>query len=473
MIDRLPDNVLLETFDFYRLQFFDYDIFFMPKDWNQRWNMLTRVCRRWRYIVLGSPRRLHLQVLCTPTTPTRVLLDIWPPFPISIYIDFFDTRRVEEGLENLTAALEHRDRISAIYIYQRNGPALASERLIGTMHEPLPALTHFDFRSTDQSAPVLPETFLGGSAPHCLKWFNLWGIPFPTFPKFILSATNIVDLSLFDVPHSGYISPDVMATCLATFPNLSLLQLQFRSPLSRPVQVGLPPLSLAVLPALTRLDFKGASEYFEDFLARTHIPLLNSLRMWFFMDLIFDIPRVHRLIDRTEGLRPLSHARVMFDSKSITINIGSPAQIRLEILCEERDWQLSSLAHVCLQHLPLSSVEQLSVCELDQGTSLNWKDDMDPSQWLELFHPFITVQNLYVAKQFVPFVITALQELTGERTMEVLPMLNNLSLEGFEAPGPVQQAIKPFVSARQISGHPIFIQSDSPPLSHFILPGNE
>jgi hypothetical protein len=99
---------------------------------------------------------------------------------------------------------------------------------------------------------------------------------------------------------------------------------------------------------------------------------------------------------------------------------------------------------------------------------LNWEDDMDPSQWLELFHPFIAVRNLYVAKQFVPFVTTALQELTGERTMDMLPMLNNLSLEGFEAPGPVQEAIKPFVSARQISGHPVSIQSDSPPLSRFI-----
>jgi hypothetical protein len=141
------------------------------------------------------------------------------------------------------------------------------------------------------------------------------------------------------------------------------------------------------------------------------------------------------------------------------------ARIQLDILCEERYWQLSLLAHVCHgchQFLPLSGVEQLTVCELYPDTLLNWEDDMDPSQWLELFHPFIAVRNLYVAKQFIPFVAAALQELTGKRTMEVLPVLNNLSLEGFEAPGPVQQAIKPFVSARQISGRPIFIHSEPP-----------
>jgi hypothetical protein len=241
---------------------------------------------------------------------------------------------------------------------------------------------------------------------------------------------------LLDIPNSGYISPDAMATCLAALPNnLHYFNLGFRSPLSRPLRVGSPPLISAVLPALAVLSFKGASEYFEDFLARTHIPLLRTLCMLFFMGLIFDIPRVHRFIDRTEGFRPLGHTWVTFDLKTIAIKLGLPTQIELGILCEERDWQLSSLTHVCHRHLPLSSVEQLSVCELRRGTSLYWADNMDSSQWLELFLPFTAVRDLYVAKQFAPFVAAALQELTEERTMEVLPMLNNLFLEGFEPTG--------------------------------------
>jgi hypothetical protein len=328
MIDRLPDNALLEIFDFCRLQ--DVNAFLIQMDWTRSWNILTRVCQRWRYIVLGSPRRLDLHVICTPTTPTRALLDIWPLFPIMIYSN---SRVDKRSVENLTAAVEHHDRISEIYIDTINGPGL--ERLVGAMHEPLPALTEFYLRSTDKSAPVLPETFLGGSAPHCLKWFNLWGIPFPSFPKFILSATHIVVLALIDIPRSGYISPDAMVTCLAMLPNLKCLYLVFRSPLSRPLQVGSPPLTCAVLPALATLDFKGASEYFEDFLARTHIPLLKLLQMQLFVGLIFDIPSIHRFIDRTEGLRPLGHAWVMFDSKMIRIDIGLPTRIQLEILCEE------------------------------------------------------------------------------------------------------------------------------------------
>jgi hypothetical protein len=450
MIDRLSDDVLLEIFYFCRpLRHLSW-IFSLP-DWSRTWKMLTQVCRRWRCVVFGSPRRLHLRVLCTPTTPTRMLLDIWPPFPISIY-----GHRVvgEEGVENLTAGVERRDRTFEIYIDYISGPAL--ERLIGAMHEPLPTLIHFDVRSTDKSVPALPETFLGMSAPH-LQYFILWGIPFPTFPKFILSAAHMIYLDLFDIPHSGYIAPDTMAACLATLPSLKFLGLGFRSPLSRPLHVGLPPLTRAVLPTLATLIFKGASEYFEDFLARTHIPLLKSLDIQFFMDLIFDIPRIHRFIDRTEGFRPLGHAWVMFDLKTITIKLGLPTRIELAILCEERDWQLSSLAHVCHQHLPLSSVEQLNICGLG-----NWKDDMDPSQWLDLFRPFVAIRNLYVAKQFVPFVTAALRELIGERTMEVLPALDNLFLEESGPRGPMQEAIKPFVSARQLSNHPIIIRSEPP-----------
>jgi hypothetical protein len=192
MIDGFPDDVLLDTFHFCvpPRPPGSLWVFSLPSR-ARSWVTLTQVCRRWRYIVLGSPRHLNLQVVCTPTTRTRTLLDIWPPFPISVYSDSLGLRVEEKSLENLTVAVKHHDRISEIYIETINGPVL--ERLIDAMQEPLPALTHFLLGSTDQSVPVLPETFLGGSAP-LLRSFDLRGIPFPTFPKFILSATNIIYL---------------------------------------------------------------------------------------------------------------------------------------------------------------------------------------------------------------------------------------------------------------------------------------
>jgi hypothetical protein len=43
----------------------------------EEWQSLVHVCRRWRSLVLGSPRRLNLRLYCTPETPAKDTLDVW------------------------------------------------------------------------------------------------------------------------------------------------------------------------------------------------------------------------------------------------------------------------------------------------------------------------------------------------------------------------------------------------------------
>ena len=71
-IDILPDEALLEIFDFYLGE----------TKWTTSWHILLHVCRRWRLVIFGSPRCLNLQLVCTHKTPVRRTLDIWPPLPI-------------------------------------------------------------------------------------------------------------------------------------------------------------------------------------------------------------------------------------------------------------------------------------------------------------------------------------------------------------------------------------------------------
>ena len=78
-------------------------------------------------------------------------------------------------------------------------------------------------------------------------------------------------------------------------------------------------------------------------------------------------------------------------------------------------------------------------------------------QWLELFHPFSTVKNLYVCKEFTNCIASALQELVGKRVIDALPALESLLLEEPQPSGPVQEAIGRFVGARQILGHPVTV----------------
>jgi len=93
----------------------------------------------------------------------------------------------------------------------------------------------------------------------------------------------------------------------------------------------------------------------------------------------------------------------------------------------------------------------------DLDSAPDWKDDIENTEWLDLLLPFTTVKDLYLSKQFSPRIAPALQELTGGRTTEALPNLQNLFLEGFQPSELVHEGIGSFISARQLTNHPVAI----------------
>jgi hypothetical protein len=93
-IDMLPDVPLLGIFDIY---VFEGE---WIEGWHQGWHTLVHVCRKWRGIVFGSPRRLDLQLFCTARTRVRETLDVWPLLPIAIWEGELDRR----GMDNILAA---------------------------------------------------------------------------------------------------------------------------------------------------------------------------------------------------------------------------------------------------------------------------------------------------------------------------------------------------------------------------------
>ena len=474
-IDVLPDDLFLEIFDLYREN--ETRRSYVKSEWG--WTTLAHVCQRWRGIILASPQRLQLRIICTPVTPVKASLDIWPPFPLVIIhssVHFcgheFQVTH-EEGEENIIAALERRDRISDIHLFDLE-KRFVEGRLLNAMQEPFPALTSLDLRYSRASrrSLILPDTFLGGSAPR-LRSFSLHGIAFPTLPKFVLRATHIVSLRL-GMPSSGYISisPEVMATCLATLHDLETLSISFARPLLSPRMTppGLLPLTRAVLPSLTKLEFVGISEYLEDFTARIDTPLLDQLRIAFSMDFISDIPQLQQFVGRAQSLRPLNHAQVTFFYLTNTITLGSPARFVLDIQWDGPDQLLSSVTQICNDHFScLSQVDQLNIHYIpeDPGAELGGKNEVDPSQWLELFRPFSGVRRLYVSDELEPLVASALRELTGERTMEVLPALEHLLLDELRPSGSARDDMEPFIAARQLSGRPIVVKRQNQ--SHLLI----
>ena len=165
------------------------------------------------------------------------------------------------------------------------------------------------------------------------------------------------------------------------------------------------------------------------------------------------------MISRASTLSAVENTHIVIGHDSGIVNSSSQtSRYKVEILCRELDWQVSSLEQVCTSCLPLLTTEDLYIQQDPYSSPQpDWQGNIENSLWLELLHPFSTVKNLHLSKEIVPRIAPALQELVGNRTTEVLPTLQNIFLEEVEPAGRVQEDIGRFVAARQLSGHTITV----------------
>jgi hypothetical protein len=296
--------------------------------------------------------------------------------------------------------------------------------------------------------------FLGGSAPR-LQNLDLCNIPFPELGRLLLSTSHLVKLSLRDIPHSGYISPDEMVTSLSTLTRLKELVIDFID-LFLPTYPPSP--RTVVLPVLTNFKFSGHSKYFEDFLSLIDTPLLEDISFVFLNHSPFAPPPLHRFLSRTEAFKTSHQAEIWFYKTSAEVTLfrqtresdHKPQEFRIS--CRTLECPLISHPRFCASFLsPLLTVENL--CIVDDGYHPD--EDRTAPPWLELLAPFISVKDLNIS--YSPSPAPALGELTGERTTEVLPALQNIFLGYVPSQEHVQEAIARFVAARRLSGRPVTV----------------
>jgi hypothetical protein len=445
-----PDDVLLEIFDFYVNK--DQDGYL--KDEKEVWQTLVHVCRRWRSVVFGSPRRLKLRLVCTSVTPARDMLDIWPSLPLVI----LDSNLTED--DEILAVLERSDRVVGINLYRVNVSNL--ETVLAAMQVPFPELTRLVLSLEDGTVSVLPDSFLGGSAPR-LEYFWLDRIPFPGLPKLLSSATHLVTLCLHNIPHSGYISPEAIVAVLSALTSLEYLSLQFKSPRSRPDRANrrLPPTTRSILPVLVSFRFQGVCEYLEDVVTRIDAPRVNELDITLFNQILFDMPQFTQFSSRSPALETLEEAHVVFEDDAAEVKFSSQTSgygmLNMKIPCVELDWQVSSMEQVCNLCLsPISALEDLYIYEHPNCPPV-WQDNIENTLWLELLQPFPAVKNLYLSDEIARRIVPALQELIGSRATEVLPTLQSIFLEELPPSGTVQEGIQWFVATRQLASHKVAV----------------
>jgi len=451
-ISTLPGDALLEIFKFYVDQNYDED----------EWHTLVHVCRKWRYVVFAFPRRLRLELRCTNRSPVKKMLDVWPALPI--VIDAYITNSWRSGVTNVIAALKRHDLVCRIKFWGVPNWLLKS----AVMKKSFPELTDLTLRSNEENAPIIPDLFLGRSAPR-LQSFEFRGIPFP-FPalgKLLLSATNLVTFRLLDIPNSRYISPELTVTGLSASTRLQELFIDFRSPRPRADRERQIPTKLKrlVLPSLTEFHFKGDSEYLEDIVGRMDAPALDRVSITFFNQLVFRTPLLCNFFSTCKAVfQDPDQADVFFTRSSIDFTLSQGEGIldrrilEVKISSSVPEWQLSSLAQFLSASLPtLPTLERLSIHA--DSSSQYFPSDMENNQWLELLHPFVNVKDLYISIWVAGRFATALQELTGNTATEVLPALRRIFVDVPSFSATIWDAFAHFITARQFSGHPVTVHA--------------
>jgi hypothetical protein len=168
-IDVLSDDVLLGIFDFYVIMpLRTFSPRFLKAQAKDLRHTLVHVCRRWRCLVFGSPRRLNLRLRCTPKTRLTDTLDVWPALPLIIEGDM----DIKTGTDNIIGALGQKNRVCDVGLDLTGLTGRQLEKFLAAMEVPFPELT--DLRLSPYGGTVIPDSFLGGSAPRLrIKWHSV------------------------------------------------------------------------------------------------------------------------------------------------------------------------------------------------------------------------------------------------------------------------------------------------------------
>jgi hypothetical protein len=458
-INILPEIVLLDIFDFCRIDELPLQLWIFT--W--KWDVLVHVCRRWQQLIFSSPHRLHIQLCCTPGTPVRKYLNCWPAFPI--IVDYGDDKELTPDDEhNVIAALAHSNCVCTLEVAVTNTQL---EKLVTVMQKPYPALKRLVLTS-DSNTPDLPARFLGGSAP-CLRELKLQAIPFPALPTLLSSATDLVNLHLYYIPKSGHIAPGAMVAGLARLTSLRSLHIRLKSKRHHPYRSGtesLCPVTRAIIPALHCLVFGGEFEYLEDLVAQIETPQLNALAIYFYWnrEVNYELPQLSAFINRSENLKQILSRKCLFrvdKAEEVGLRIGGATSgeaerwdpetepsILIGIACIGIEAQVSHLAHVLSWIFPiLPSIVHFT---MDSVLFMYERGYLDSLEWLQLLRQFSSIQTLLASANISRLVSNALNFVDEESFPDFLPALGLLCLEGQPL-----SSIQSFITRRRNCGHPV------------------
>ena len=427
-----------------------------------------KVCRRWRYLILGSASYLGLCLVCSRGTPVAEILTHYPPFPLIIFHKDQNHALTLEDERWIMFALEHRDRVRCICLIM---PVPSLQKVIKAMDDKFPILDylHISPRTRHNAHLALPTTFRAPQLNFLLLDHFASAIGWPL----LTTAVNPVRLVLRWTHPSTKFYPNHLLQVLSLLPRLQDLAISFSSPIpNREIEghmLHTPNTTLITLPNLSFFEFGGVSAYLEALLSHINAPLLRRLNIIFFNQLSFSVPHLGQFVTITENIR-FSRVDFLFYHKAVVVFMFLSASalipsLSIRVYCDHLDWQVSSMTQILNVLNPLfSAVVDLSLDYRSQKLSLDQHNRADRIQWRDFLGSFRNVQTLRVHNGLVGEVSRCL-ELDGEPVPEILTELKTLVC-------PIgsrdEKTFARLVHDREVAGLDIDLIEDDFPAGNFV-----
>jgi hypothetical protein len=423
-------------------------------DWKHQrwWYRLAHVSRLWRRIILASPSKLDLHLICTHGVPVGDMLTLAPPLPLIVLYNCEVTTKDEDDV-SIPLALSRHDRVRRIGLWM---PASKLEKFIPAMDKEYPILELLSIEcQTKDSDLMLPKKLF--QSPHLCQ-ISLSGIFLPMQSPFLPCTGGLVYLWLFEIPQSVHSSPHEMHIQLSSMPQLKILGIETEHSPDHNV-VDSPIITPVTLPNLHVFVFEGGSTYLESLLAGISVPVLSTLCILFDRQLDFPVPYLLQFIQSSKSLifktfeLSVSGDHVEFTFRPYLESVESPPVYYGEIEGGHLGQQVTSAVQILGTLSPVLSVVEKFTFGYITGNQPAGLHDIDRIQLRELLRPFSGVKTLHVQNELVKGVSQSLLSEDGELPLELLPNLEELRSSGSD----VRDILTPFINERQSAGHPVTV----------------
>jgi hypothetical protein len=404
--------------------------------------MLAHICHRWRRIFFGCFR-----LYFTYKTPVSKTLDCWPTLPVVVAYGGSPALipPAPEDEDNIMDALKQSDRVSSISL------TVTSSLLekLSAIERPFSELEDLVLLSRGSVGLTVPSAFRWGPR---LRRLCSTGVAFPALLQLLYSSKNLVDLELHKFHNASHFSPEALTDALSGMAQLQSLSLHFLSNSYRP---DTPSGERVVLPVLTRLNFRGNSEYLEGLVARIDAPRLEHIEVTFFNAIALHVSKLSKFLDRIEIHKSHRRAHIQSSERAISLSLiqpGAPTCLTLQLSCKRFSKQISFMTQICISLSAfLSNVEDLRLNALrpSSGQDANVRQLISRFQGAKWFH---------VAGEHSTDIVRALRPPDGW-WKSVLPSLHKLYiLQPGPRHAPMREAVVSFMTSRRLSGHPIAVE---------------